>query len=301
MNNDKKPAIIKKNNADIWADAVNVPHLINKLSDHFGYDVDDTDKESAYLKAVIECFSDFIDLDSMKKLVAECNAEYGDSVPTIKEYFRTFAYKFIDTCDLDKLEKSCINACLEVDDDRDVRNEHIQNIINNSHDEDAVRAVMKNGFDIFLDELDFDRFSEIIERNIVTIDSPGVAEENISSENSQKPCAKFFALVDEYRRQKNLTDPELYYAAGVQKATYSAIKVGKTNRPKKITALALCIGLNLTLPQAQELLGTLDYELSDSPVDRIVSQCLERGNCDIRKVNEMIYDETGESPFNREN
>ena len=137
-----------------------MPNLIGKWRERFGYDVDDMDKESAYLKAGIECMSDFFDFDSMKKFVAECNAEYGDSVPTIKEYFRTFAYKFIDTCDLDKLEKFCIVTCLNVDDDRDVRNEHIQNIINNSHDEDEVRAAMKNGFDIFLDQLDIDRFSE---------------------------------------------------------------------------------------------------------------------------------------------
>lgn len=72
----------------------------------------------------------------------------------------------------------------------------------------------------------------------------------------------------------------------------------KISRLEKITALAFCIGLNLTLPQAQELLGTLGYELSDdSLVDRIVSQCLECGNYDVFDIDNKILAETGKSPF----
>ena len=74
--------------------------------------------------------------------------------------------------------------------------------------------------------------------------------------------------------------------------------------PGKITVLALCIALKLTLKQTQEMLWLVGYSLSNNiKTDKIIAWCLEHTeyDCTVENINDIIYDKIGESPFIRYN
>jgi|MTBAKSStandDraft_2_1061841.scaffolds.fasta_scaffold00983_38 O-acetyl-ADP-ribose deacetylase (regulator of RNase III) len=90
---------------------------------------------------------------------------------------------------------------------------------------------------------------------------------------------------------KGMTDVETYKRSNIDRRLFSKIRSNADYSPKKSTVLALTIGLELSVQEAQDLLSRAGFAFS--PCDRrdlIVRYFLEREDHDIAKVNGALYD-----------
>lgn len=103
----------------------------------------------------------------------------------------------------------------------------------------------------------------------------------------EEPFAeKLFRLIDE----RGLTDPEVYKKANLDRRLFSKIRSNPNYQPKKSTALALAIALELPLEETQELLSAAGFTLSKSTkMDLIVEYFIRESRYDIYTVNEVLF------------
>ena len=162
---------------------------------------------------------------------------------------------------------------------------------------------------MWLEELDVEKYLEIANQIFADENENNrrtkVKAENIPEEVLSIRRDKFYTLLSKYIEEKGYSEIELRRKSGVSVAVYYNIRhMPQTTEynPTKITVLALCIALHLTVPQTQELLGLLGYSLSSNlHSDKIISWCLEQRkyDYDVGTINDVIYDVTGRAPFTR--
>ena len=84
-------------------------------------------------------------------------------------------------------------------------------------------------------------------------------------------------------------DSECYCKANITKQHFSKIRCDVAYHPKKTTALALAVALELTLEETKELLMKAGYSLSHSILlDVIVEYCILQGY-NIFEINELLF------------
>lgn len=93
-------------------------------------------------------------------------------------------------------------------------------------------------------------------------------------------------LIDE----KGMKDAECYRRANVDRKLFSKIRSNPGYTPKKPTAVAFCIALELTLPQARELLARAGYGMSRASMfDVIVEYFISRRVYDVHVINQALW------------
>lgn len=117
-------------------------------------------------------------------------------------------------------------------------------------------------------------------------DSP----EQIFSEISVELNETFTDAVNAYIRSNGMKESEIYKRAGIDRRLFSKIMCDREYKPSKDTAIAVAIGLMLSLEETKDLLARAGYTLSHSiKRDLIIEYFFKNKIYVITDINQVLY------------
>ena len=90
--------------------------------------------------------------------------------------------------------------------------------------------------------------------------------------------------------RRDLSDPEVYKKANIDRKHFSKIRSNVDYQPSKKTALALALALELSLDETKDLLLRAGLALSPSiKFDKIIEYCIKEKKYDIYEINLSLF------------
>lgn len=124
-----------------------------------------------------------------------------------------------------------------------------------------------------------------------------VMDYNVASYIEQRQSPSFSKKLLYFVDLKAYGDTEVYKKAGIDRKLFSKIRSNTEYQPKKKTAFALCLSLQLNINEAESLLRSAGYTFSNSHIlDLIIQYCIEHRIYDLCEVN-FVLDHYGLDPL----
>ncbi|MGM0750738.1 MAG: hypothetical protein ACQET6_02345 [Bacillota bacterium] len=102
--------------------------------------------------------------------------------------------------------------------------------------------------------------------------------------------APFSQLLFQFIDAKGQTDTSIYKKARMDRKHFSKIRSVPDYKPGKRTVVALCLSLELTREETDDLLSAAGFSLSDSDrFDLVIQFCIDKKIYDIDDVNQALY------------
>ena len=107
----------------------------------------------------------------------------------------------------------------------------------------------------------------------------------------QMPKLTFTEALLKHMDTRGLRDPEVYHRANLDRKLFNKIVNNKGYQPNRRTAMAICVGLQLDLEEAEELLRKAGFAFSDASIaDLVYRYNIQKGQYDIIEIECQIYD-----------
>ncbi len=117
-------------------------------------------------------------------------------------------------------------------------------------------------------------------------DAIGLSLDEVVDKTGSSFQSKLFELID----ARKMTDVEVYKKANIDRKVFSRIRCKADYRPKKKTAVALAIALELDLPTMVDLLSRAEIAFSpNSKFDLIITYFVNHKIYDIYEINAALF------------